>query len=310
MEKKSKFFIFLIGIAGSLGGIYTAKFPITQHRSPEARQVLAEVDVSASVGYAPVAYTLFGYTSSLALVKLEGVGVSEETHARSDGYFEFTNFYAPRNSNEFCLTPIDTDQLVGTPLCIVAPVDVQGKRFGPYLLSPTISVATGNPQTGQSDAVSGKTIPGTLVTINTFDDPDRQTLALVPHAYAARSKKITATSNADGSFSTQITAEQSGKIRVFAQSVFESQKTPKSNTLTLTIFSAWFTAFMLMLGLLRNLINWNIIILLQVSVLLFILYKRIHMHHVYRHKQRALLLRRQNLPMIEPERELVKINRT
>ena len=133
MVKRSSLLIFLIGFVSTLSSTYLTKFSNTSYR----RSVLAEVDVSASVGAAPVAYTLFGYTSSLATVKLEGIGVSEEAHARSsDGYFEFSHFYAPRNSNEFCLTPIDTEQLMGTPLCIVAPQDVQGKRFGPYLFFP------------------------------------------------------------------------------------------------------------------------------------------------------------------------------
>ena len=309
MRRRNNLLFFASGILFAVGILYTYKNPGQNLQKPPRQAVLSEVDLSLSIGgAAPVAYTLFGYTSALATVKLEGIGVNEETHARSDGSYEFKNFYAPRNSNEFCLTPIDTEQLMGTPLCIVAPQDVQGKRFGPYLLSPTISVATGNPKIGQSDAVSGKTIPGTSVTVNVFQEPDRQILTFAHPVYATSNSKIIATANADGSFTAKVTSDQSGKVRVFAQSVFKTQKTPKSNTLTLTIFGVWFMLLTLLISFLRNFVNWNVIILFQIILLAFILYQRSRMHQVYQKKRRALAIRKENLPMIEPERELITLN--
>lgn len=269
--------------------------------------MLAEVDVSATVGRgaAPVSYTLFGYTSSLAIVKLEGIGVNEEAHARSDGYYEFSNFYAPRNSNEFCLTAIDTEQRMGTPLCIIAPTDVQGKRFGPYLLAPTIQVANGSPRAGQTNTVTGKTIPGTNVVVNVFEVPDKLILTLIPPAYAQSQGKITITSRADGTFTTNILSDKPGKVRLFAQSMFKSQKTPKSNTLTITIFSLWLTFVAFVVSFIKSLITLNLIILLQILVLAYIIYRRFFVHHLYERKKRALALRKKNLPMIEPIRTLV-----
>lgn len=307
MKRRNKAFVFVFGIifASTLLGVLPRE--VTEEPVRHSEGVLAMIDVSASIGAAPVSYTLFGYTSALTTVKLEGVGVHEETNARKDGYYEFTNFFAPRDSNEFCLTPIDTEQHMGAPLCIVAPTDVQGKRFGPYLLAPTIVVTEGETQTGESNTVSGKTIPGTSVVVNVFENPDRQILSLVPPVYAQENRKIITSSSSDGTFTTHISSDKPGKVKLFAQSTYMEQKTPKSNTLTISIVSLWLAFLALFFNLFRNLLTLNTFIAIQLFVLGFIVYRKLFIHPLYQRKKRELAIRAKHLPMVESSRAIEKL---
>ncbi len=254
--------------------------------------------VSVHIGGILQRYTLFGYTSAKAVVKLEGIGVSQQTKAQNNGYFEFVNFLAPITSREFCLISIDTENLMSPPLCIPIPENVSTRRYGPFLLPPTIRLSYGNPNIGQESLISGKTIPGTSVQINSFsDNPSYQLLAkLMPVAYAQSQKtkqNISTTARSDGTFTTKVVSQQPGKVRVFAQSKYLGQKTPKSTTLTINILGAGLFLLMLTISLLKALININTIILLQLVVLAFLLYRRLKWAHIQQRRQKAIVLYRQ-----------------
>ncbi len=224
-------------------------------------------------------YSLFGYTSAKADVRLEGIGLLEERTADHKGYFEFINFFAPAISKEFCLVSIDTEGLVAPPLCIEAPQNPEDQRYGPFLLPPTLRLSNGNIQKGEITVISGKTIPGTSVTVNTFNHETPQFLSLQPvgtvlAATSLKYQKQALAAAADGTFTTSLTGDSTGKIRVFAQSRFLEQATPKSITLTLNILTYWLAVIRIVLKFLFSLFNLNTILFLQLLVIVLLVLKK------------------------------------
>jgi hypothetical protein len=241
-------------------------------------------------------FSLFGYTSAYATVKLEGIGLLEQTQANSKGYFEFNNSFAPEKAKEFCLTGIDTEKLSSLPLCITPPVNTFNRKYGPYLLPPTIRLGKGSIEVGETGIVSGKTIPGTDVNVNVFDEPEGGNFALriVKAVYANnRPKEIKLTARSDGSYTAPIYSDTGGKKRVFAQGVYSQQKTPKSITLTLSILSWLMIVLEMLIKFLSSLFTLNNIIIAQLLLLfLYILYRRkkLSWFAMHKEKQRAIVL--------------------
>lgn len=250
-------------------------------------------------------YSLFGYTSSYAAVRLEGIKLLEGTKADENGYFEFNNFKASSYNLEFCLLTMDTENLVAPPLCVPVPKTETNRKYGPYLLPPTLSIAKGDVRTNESSRLSGKTIPGSNVNINVFSQPEKSLAQLIVPPVFAQSLnqkpeqyKLTATT--DGSFSTNLKSSQSGKKRVFAQAVYnfnqEDNKTPKSVTLTLNILSTLMAILVQLLLLFRKLFSLNFVIVVQLALLLFLILKRKQLfswYYLSRHKKMAIVLYRQ-----------------
>lgn len=288
---------------------------IINHVYPPKPAVLAEVTNSVTVGqFAPqptpapgeaerfFSYSLFGYTSSYATVRLEGIKLLETTKARNNGYFEFNNFLASSRNVEFCLTSIDTENLVAAPLCIPVPIFNPDVKYGPYLLPPSLKLAKGNVETNEPSQVSGKTIPGASVNVYVFSQEGSTFAALlIKPAYAQNTTKKPATiklrTATDGSFSTKVTSPVSGKKRVFAQSVFavkrNRSRTPKSVTLTINILAIWLAYIVALLNALGRLLNLNTLLLLQLLLIAYLVIKKKKLYSWYllhKNKRRALVL--------------------
>jgi len=297
-------------------GLFTSRV-ILEPAPPPEPAILAEVTNSATIPAKRTeqyfTYSLFGYTSSYANVKLEGINLLQGTKADKNGYFEFINFKASNQNKEFCLLTIDTEGLVAPPLCFPAPTAETNRKYGPYLLPPTLKLAKGDIKTNEASEVSGKTIPGSSVNINVFSEPGRSLAGLVVKpALAENANKNTANkvlklnTNSDGSFSTTLKDNVSGKKRIFAQSVFNlnqsDNKTPKSVTLTLNIVNLFLALLIQLLDALKSLFNLNTILFLQVLLIAFLLLKRKQIfswYYLYRHKKTAIMLyRRQVLAKI------------
>ncbi|OGK64670.1 hypothetical protein A2209_01245 [Candidatus Roizmanbacteria bacterium RIFOXYA1_FULL_41_12] len=247
-------------------------------------------------------YSLFGYTSSHANVRLEGLKLLEGTKANQDGYFEFVNFRASSRNLEFCLLSVDTENLVSPPLCVPVPPVEANRKYGPYLLPPTIRLDKGDIKTGQQAQVNGKTIPGASVNLNVFDQAEKPLAILIKTAYAATKPEVIKLDSAsDGSFSTTLSGTNPGKKRVFAQSTFNIEenenKTPKSVTLTLNILSLFLALLIQFLGLFRSLFSLNFILFLQFLLVLYLLLRRrliFNWLSLMHHKRTAIILYRQN----------------
>ncbi|MCR4330077.1 MAG: hypothetical protein NUV65_06055 [Candidatus Roizmanbacteria bacterium] len=249
---------------------------LTRQQTPNSPTVLSDHDVSVSATIGTTqSYSLFGYTSARATVSLNGIGLLKEVKADEKGKFIFENFLAPSSIQEFCLTAIDTENRMSTPLCVPAPQKYTSHdALGPYLLPPSIEVSNGQALTGEHITITGKTIPGTDVSIALFHETN-QTVAFVKSVYAAQAlEKKTVSASSDGSYTAQVTSTNQETIRLFAQAQFNKQKTPKSNTLSIKLISVIMNYFERFLSYLRLLLNPNVILLLEVCLVLFLIYSR------------------------------------
>lgn len=243
-------------------------------------------------------YSLFGYTSSYATVRLEGLKLSEKTTARPDGYFEFVNFLASDRNLEFCLTSIDTENLVSPPLCIPVPVYAPGEKYGPYLLPPSLRLTKGDLKTGETTTLSGKTIPKVDLKVYVFNEKEK-TFAwnIIKSAQAANNQPeaISLRASDDGSYTSQIYSKDAGKKRLFTQAVYQNNRTPKSVTLTVNILSILLAFLTLLWSLLRGLFNLNTIIALQILALVYLLRQRrllFNWYYLAHKRQRAIVVYR------------------
>lgn len=266
------------------------------HAQDAIAPVTYSTDISVQVGTDIEYYSLFGYTSSFATVTLDAFGLSEKTNADQNGYYEFINFAAPRSTKEFCLTTIDTEQLTAPPLCIATPPAKLGEKFGPFLLPPTIQIQQTEAGLGTETKVVGKTIPGTSVTLIQFSQnlTSRGFIEPISTVYAQApalksGKNIITSSASDGSFTTNIVTPQAQKVRLFAQSTFLKQKTPKSVTLTFeTGTLVGLLIFYLLAGLKQLL--YPLVLLAAFAGLLYIYRKRAFILIKFRKKPVSIML--------------------
>lgn len=264
--------------------------------------VLSEnsVSVSATIGNIQN-YSLFGYTSERAHVSLSGIGLLKETKADKKGFFEFKDFLAPVGVREFCLTSVDTENRVSMPLCIPAPQHYSANMaLGPYLLPPSIEVSSGIAVAGTEITVTGKTIPATAVDISLFHEKKANS-ALIKSVMAAQNaeqKKVMA--SADGSYTARITSNEQETIRLFAQSRFNNQRTPKSNTLSIQLISALLQYFARLWEYMLRLLSPNMLLFLEIMAVVILVYTRFNWAHYFHKKKRAMLMRIQNtLPILQ-----------
>jgi len=235
-------------------------------------------------------------------VRLEGIKLLEGTKANQSGYFEFNGFMASNQNKEFCLVTIDTENLVAPPLCIPVPLPEAGRRFGPYLLPPTLRLSKGEVTTGEITTASGKTIPGAALNLYVFKKEESGLAALfIKPAFAAtenqRPLTIKLNPAADGSYSTRVESNQSGKRRLFSQSVFSTQsgknRTPKSITLTINIFNVLMALLITIFAYLTKFLTLNVLLLIQLLAIVFVLVKRrgaLSWYHCQAKKTRAMVL--------------------
>ncbi|HLL60309.1 MAG TPA: hypothetical protein VK338_01200 [Candidatus Nitrosocosmicus sp.] len=144
---------------------------IPQEHSPQQRikGESATVSTSTVIGSGKQ-FTLFGYTSPGAVVRIEAIGLDLETIAKDNGYFAFEDEYAPFLSQEVCLTSTDTVGRLSAPVCLPPfPVNYNA-NIGPVILAPSISVDKGNLFIGQRAVLTGKTIPNEVVKFSFFKD--------------------------------------------------------------------------------------------------------------------------------------------
>jgi len=220
--------------------------------SPLQREILGasqktasgSTTVSLSIGI--YRFTLFGYTSPEALVSLQGMGIVDETIANSQGYFEFNNRFSPFSPREACLTSRDQFGRLSAPVCLPPFPTRYDVRIGPVLMPPTLSFDKNDYFMGDEIVLSGQGIPNTDVDFSVFID-DKQSFvkyltklfSFPKPAYALTFPKFTTESDADGNFSLSIPSSNPDIYRLFAQSFFQKEISPKSNTLNVKILPIW-----------------------------------------------------------------------
>ena len=266
---------FAIVLSATLIALALPFFPL--HTTPKVvdSDVLSEktVTVSATIGKLQ-AYSLFGYTSAYATVRLDGIALYKETKARQDGYFEFVNFLAPANLSEFCLSAVDTEGLATPHLCVPVPTQRVGS-MGPYLLAPSIQLSSGSSSVNESVLISGKTIPNTNVSLELFTE-EASPLTFIKPSFAkateGEARKIQAAN--DGGYSYAYSSPSQATYRVFSRSFYENASTPKSNTLTIDIIGWLMWLLLLLSNWLGKLLNPNLLIILEALLVAYLIYRR------------------------------------
>jgi len=185
---------------------------------PHLLALAAQVTVWATIGGR--ALTIFGYTSPLTTVRLEGQQVAEQVTSDAKGYFLFDGIILPLpkpNYPELCLTAFDDDFRTSFPTCLpVLPVDPFSFSIGPVILPPTISI---------EKSIQGLTLPNS--TVNIF----------VPkEAFSKDLPTYQVKTNDNGFYELNLpNAPRLGKWHVYAATSFQGSPSPKSNTLVMNV---------------------------------------------------------------------------
>jgi len=125
-------------------------------------------DVENSVSIGEFRFSLFGYTSPLAQVTFEGLGIFDQTTADDKGYFQFNNRFSPFSSREACLSSKDQFGRLSSPLCLPPfPVNYN-VSIGPVIMPPTVSLDKKDYFMGDEVVLSGQAVPNTDVKLSVF----------------------------------------------------------------------------------------------------------------------------------------------
>lgn len=261
----------------------------TQELTPSTEPPFyASIQVSASIG--ENRYSLYGYTSPGALVTIQGLGLYDQTFARSDGYYSFDNRFSPLSSHEACISAQDQLGRLTTPTCI-PPFSVEKNvNIGPIILPPTVSFNKDKYYSGEEIQLTGQAIPNSPVDLSIFTDKqssrspaariDRLITRVtnpVGDVEAYSLPELATMTDKTGNYSVSLKKSRPETLRVFSQTSFNKDLSPKSNTLYLQILPWWYIIITMLLWILNTLRQHliEIILLLQIVALSIYLLRRL-----------------------------------
>ena len=273
-----------------------------------AKTTSYESTISAFIG--EYRFTLFGYTSPKALVTFQGLGIFDQTYADETGYFEFKNRFSPFLPREACLTAQDQLGRLTKPVCLPPfPVNYN-VTIGPVLMPPTLSLDKSDYWVGDEVFLSGQSIPESNISLSTFTDEKNSLLSQVinkinPQVYAFSLPKLETKTDKKGNFSIALTSSSAKKIRLFAQTKFQNENSPKSVNLTFKILPWWMIIFKFFIFL------WLLIKprLLEIFILIELIFLLIYFLRSHFHPKTLAIIKKQPLAMIKyqkPKSELIK----
>ena len=244
-------------------------------------------------------FKLFGYSSPGALVNIQGMGIFDQTYAKDDGYFEFNSQFSPFSPREVCLFSRDKFGRLSNPLCIPPfPTDYD-VIVGPVILPPTLSFDKNDYFLGDEIILSGQSIPNTELDFAVFIDEKRsfinyfvRKLNPIKSTYALTFPNLKTASDENGNFSLSLPSSNPEFFRVFAQTSYDNNLSPKSNTLNLNVLPIWMIIikfFLFLFSLLKTRLL-EILILAQILAL-FIYFVQRHLHPYHIAKNRSIMLR-------------------
>jgi hypothetical protein len=292
--------LFLLILITTIGLINQA--PKNKYNIAGAKTTSYETTISAFIG--EYRFTLFGYTSPKALVTFQGLGIFDQTYADETGYFEFKNRFSPFSPREACLTAQDQLGRLTNPVCLPPfPVNYN-VTIGPVLMPPTLSLDKSDYWVGDEVILSGQTIPETSVFLSIFTDENK---SLISQVYAFSLPKLETKTDKSGNFSIALPSSSAKKFRLFAQTHFQNENSPKSVKLTLKILPWWMIIikFFIFIWLLIKPRLLEIVILIEL-IFLLIYFLRSHFH-----PKKLAIIKRHSLEMIKyqkPEREITLKN--
>jgi len=257
------------------------------------------VNIENSVSIGEFRFSLFGYTSPLAQVTFEGMGIFDQTTADGKGYFQFNNRFSPFSSREACLSSKDQFGRLTSPLCL-PPFPVNYNiNIGPVIMPPTLSFDKQDYFVDDEVILSGQAVPNTEIKLSMFgQDKDSHGLiadfhGLVKSVEAFSFSKLEATTDNKGNFSINLPSSDPEKFRLFAQTNFEKFISPDSIKLNLEILPVWMIllkSFFFILSLIKP----RLLEILIIGEIVYIIYV------IKGHFQgRTLVLYQSHLPAIE-----------
>jgi len=273
-----------------------------------AKTTSYETTISAFIG--EYRFTLFGYTSPKALVTFQGVGIFDQTYADETGYFEFKNRFSPFSPREACLTAQDQLGRLTNPVCLPPfPVNYN-VTIGPVLMPPTLSLDKSDYWVGDKVILSGQSIPDSNISLSTFTDEKKSLISQIinkinPQVYAFSLPKLETKTDKKGNFSIALSSSSAKKIRLFAQTKFQNENSPKSVNLTFKILPWWMIIFKFFIFL------WLLIKprLLEIVILIELIFLLIYFLRSHFHLKTLAIIKKQPLAIIKyqkPKSELIK----
>lgn len=183
------------------------------------------VMISAFIGNAR--YTITGYTSPFALVKLEGQGIYNETQADKNGKFTFQSGFSPLTPREVCITAVDTDGRITQPLCLPAFPIKKNIAIGPLILPPTLSINQPEFLIHDDGIMNGLSAPGSLVDIN------------IAHNTYDKNLTIRTQADLDGEYSVTLPTSHKDTVRIYSRTNLDKLESIASNLLSFEVLPWW-----------------------------------------------------------------------
>ncbi len=280
------------------------------------------VTISLSIG--EYRFNLFGYASPKALVTIEGNGIYDQTYADETGYFKFNNRFSPFAPREACLTSKDQFGRQSNPVCLAPFPTRYNVDIGPVLMPPTLSLNREYYYIDDQVILSGQGIPNTTINLSTFIDDKKSFVNYLAHfsafswivkpveAYAF--PNILASTDKKGNFSISLPSNRPEFYRLFAQSVYSKEKSPRSLTLHMKVLPIWMIIirFLLFLwGLIRGRFIEIVIAVELLFLVVYILRSFFIPHKIARERAlaflpaEALMIREQNALRLIDDRLLM-----
>ena len=255
----------------------------------------ANVENSVSIG--EFRFSLYGYTSPLALVTFEGLGIFDQTTADDKGYFQFNNRFSPFSKREACLSSKDQFGRLSSPVCLPPfPVDYN-VTIGPVIISPTVSLNKTDFFLGDQVVLSGQAIPNSEVNLAIFNENEGKysfpSFSFIKPVEAFTFPKITSKSDNMGNFSINLPSSSPEKYRLFAQVNYIKSISPNSVKLNLEILPIWMIIvkfFLFLFALLKPRLL-EILILAEIIYIIYVI--KIHI------QSKAIVLYQSHLPVLK-----------
>ena len=294
MRRFLLFILILILLPLQLGFLYL-KNP------PESPGTVAGISQSAnienSVSIGEFRFSLYGYTSPLALVTFEGLGIFDQTTADDKGYFQFNNRFSPFSKREACLSSKDQFGRLSSPVCLPPfPVDYN-VTIGPVIISPTVSLNKTDFFLGDQVVLSGQAIPNSEVNLAIFNENEGKysfpSFSFIKPVEAFTFPKITSKSDNMGNFSINLPSSSPEKYRLFAQVNYIKSISPNSVKLNLEILPIWMIIvkfFLFLFALLKPRLL-EILILAEIIYIIYVI--KIHI------QSKAIVLYQSHLPVLK-----------
>lgn len=307
---KHKLHIIIILTVISLVIVYGLSQHLSDNKVTAATITYPQTSVSVDAFIGENRFTLFGYSSSKALVTFEGMGIYDQTYADETGYFEFKNRFSPLAPREACLTSQDQLGRTTAPTCLPPFPTVYDVSIGPVLMSPTLSLNQDNYYVGDEVIVSGQTVPNTDVSFSTFIDERKSIFnflswGFVKPVQAYTFPELTTKADDKGNYSISLPSSDNSYFRIFSQTKYKDSDSPQSNKLNLKIYPVWMIIIHLFLGLfslLKSRVLELIILSESFLVCLFLLRRYLHPHVIGYNRSLAL---RETYSIVKEEMEIM-----